>query len=80
MRCVGENKKCRFRGKKSKIDEVCSLPVLWNYGDTYNNDVHFSAHVNIYEKKIPIIMTRTFHHKKMHLIVDGNYDQEQRYK
>ena len=45
-----KNKKYSFRGKKGKIDTVCSLPNIWNYEDTYNNDVHFSAHI-LYMKK-----------------------------
>ena len=51
MRCIGnKSEKCRLRCKKGKIDKVCSLPVIWNYEDTNNNDVHFSAHV-LYMKK-----------------------------
>ena len=73
-------KKCNFRGKKGKIDKVSSLPNIWNYEVTYNNDAHFSALVNIYEKKIATTMTRTLEEKKVALIVIGNDDQEQRYQ
>ena len=64
----GHQKKHRFRGKTNLIHKVCSLPVVGRYEDTNGREVHFSAHLHIYEEKIQIIMRCTFDRAQLLLV------------
>ena len=58
---VRSSEKYSFRG-------FYYFPVIGYYEDTKGREVHFSAHLHIYEKKIPIIMRCTFHRAQLLLL------------
>ena len=77
---VRSSKKYRFRGRKTRIYKVCSLPVICNYEDTKNNQVHFSAHLLIYKKTYT--NNNEVHFSPRSVIIgiqkdtDNNYDEK----